>query len=343
MIRFKFVGFGVAVFNAWSLFAPTAAWSAKSISDAVVNRVVIDPSDSNTLYAATEIGVFKSTDAAQTWFAINNGLPTLATQVVTLDPGDPNTIYVGLFSGIFKSANGGETWEPTGDLSALYNVHDVAVDPGDSDTIYAGGDGPVVYNKSTNGGRDWLAGIPAGDGHALSIAIDPLNTSTVYMAVFRFFLPPGGLIKTTDGGDTWVRAETGLPGTYSNSVALDPGDSNILYLSLVNDRVYKSITGGDVWFPTALIDPFMSGYGLAIDPNDSNTVFVGTYTPRERGRVFKSTDGGDSWHEANAGIGQNTTLSLAVDPRDRNTTYAGTSVGVFKSTDGGDCWFPTGQ
>src|SRR6516164_5198558 len=68
MIRFKFVGFGVTVFNAWSLFAPTAAWSAKSISAAVVNRVVIDPGDSNTLYAATEIGVFKSTDAAQTWF-----------------------------------------------------------------------------------------------------------------------------------------------------------------------------------------------------------------------------------------------------------------------------------
>jgi len=86
MIRFKVVSFAFVVWNAWSLFVPTAVWSAKSISDAVVNRVVIGPDDSNTLYGATEIGVFKSTDAGQTWFTIKNGLPTLTTQVVALDP-----------------------------------------------------------------------------------------------------------------------------------------------------------------------------------------------------------------------------------------------------------------
>src|SRR5262249_27730178 len=40
-----------------------------------VNDILVDPANANTLYAATDIGVFISTTAGTTWSSFNTGLP----------------------------------------------------------------------------------------------------------------------------------------------------------------------------------------------------------------------------------------------------------------------------
>lgn len=59
---------------------PTATWTAVSsgLPDVPVNAFAIDPADSNSLYAGTDIGVFNSTDGGATWLPFGTGLPRVA-------------------------------------------------------------------------------------------------------------------------------------------------------------------------------------------------------------------------------------------------------------------------
>jgi hypothetical protein len=104
-----------------------ANWSATGLSNTSVSAVAIDPLNPDTLYAGTTdyfsprgvfpfLGLFKSTDGGNSWFAVNNGLSDLFGNVsiinaVAIDPNDPNILYAGTSGrGVFRSADGGASW-----------------------------------------------------------------------------------------------------------------------------------------------------------------------------------------------------------------------------------------
>ena len=75
-----------------------------------VNGFAVDPENPRVMYVATRDGLFKSTDAGQTWKALGKGLRNLAAVVV--NPLKPNEVYASTADGvIFKSTDGGTTWE----------------------------------------------------------------------------------------------------------------------------------------------------------------------------------------------------------------------------------------
>jgi hypothetical protein len=76
--------FGAAtshVYKTTNLGSATPTWTGidgGQIPDVPVNAFVVDPNDSNTLYAGTDIGVFRSTDGGANWSPFSNGLPRVA-------------------------------------------------------------------------------------------------------------------------------------------------------------------------------------------------------------------------------------------------------------------------
>ena len=64
-----------------------------------VYDLAIDPLTSNTLYAGTNGGVFKSMDGGASWNAINNGLTTTGVPAMAIDPATPSRIYAGTNGG----------------------------------------------------------------------------------------------------------------------------------------------------------------------------------------------------------------------------------------------------
>lgn len=67
-----------------------SAPGATDLPNTPANDVVIDPDDPthNTLYAATDVGVFQTSDGGATWSHLNNGLPNVA--VLSLRLHDPS-------------------------------------------------------------------------------------------------------------------------------------------------------------------------------------------------------------------------------------------------------------
>lgn len=76
-------GYGVTTGHVWkttNLSAVTPTWTSMSagIPDVPVNGFVVDPLNSNNLYAGTDIGVYNSTDGGTTWNPYGTGLPRVA-------------------------------------------------------------------------------------------------------------------------------------------------------------------------------------------------------------------------------------------------------------------------
>ena len=75
-----------------------------------VNGFAVDSGNPNIIYVAMRDGLFKSTDAGETWKPIGKELKNLAS--VTVNPKRPAEIYVATANGaIFKSTDGGVKWE----------------------------------------------------------------------------------------------------------------------------------------------------------------------------------------------------------------------------------------
>lgn len=84
-------GFGIPnqhVMKTTNLNAPTPTWTNAGIGipDVPTNGLVIDPANPNTLYAGTDIGVFRSTDGAATWTPFNEGLPRVSVFEIVIQP-----------------------------------------------------------------------------------------------------------------------------------------------------------------------------------------------------------------------------------------------------------------
>ena len=75
-----------------------------------VNGFAVDPANPKIMYVAMRDGLFKSTDAGDSWKQVGSELKNLAT--VTVNPKNSNEVYVATADGkIFASADGGVKWK----------------------------------------------------------------------------------------------------------------------------------------------------------------------------------------------------------------------------------------
>lgn len=172
-----------------------------------------------------------------------------------------------------------------------------------------------------------------GQGRVNAIAVDPNNPNTWYVGA-----PAGGLWKSSDAGSNWVSLFDNFLQIGVSGIAIDPIDSNTIYISTGDDDAadsfsigaFKSTDGGTTWNPTGLI-PAAGNVGflmneITIDPSNSNTIWAGTSLGLQ-----KSEDGGTTWDVKRSGD----ITDFKLKPGDPQTIYAVSTFAFFVSRDGG--------
>src|SRR5205809_4873983 len=320
------------------------SWSPVSVGliGLGINAVAIDPGNSSVVYAGTNGGVFKSNNGGASWNPINSGITNTKIKALAIDPTNNAVTYAGTGAGVFKSNNSAATWSPiNGGLHNVYVAY-LAIDCGNSNVIYAASNVSGLFKSADNGGS-W-SGITNGlPGQISALASDQLKMGTVYVGVYDPQTYSGGVYKSTDGGATWNSANNGLHNFYVSSLAIDPGNSEVLYTA--SDTLFKSTNGGQSW---SAIGNLVGPLSVAIDPSHTQTLYATSAYVCNFGdcnyTIFKSTDGGLSWARSDTGTPFSYASTPVVDPINSQNIYISAyldstnSFGLFKSTNGGASW-----
>jgi photosystem II stability/assembly factor-like uncharacterized protein len=321
-------------------------WTAIGPDGANVVALAIDPRTPSTAYAGTMgSGVLKSTDRGASWMTANAALPSAHVLALAIDPSAPSTLFAGTDMGIFKSTDGGTSWAAAnGGLPGAERiwVTSLAIDPASPGAVYASTSRGVF--KTVDGGASWkpvndgLPGLPTS-----FIVLDPVSTSTIYVAVADV-CGPTSVFKSTDAGTSWKRIYTSPYDSdcgYSiMAIAIDPRSPSRLYLAVSYGGVVTSLDGGASWSEAAALGiccapPEYGFTSLAIDPASPARLYAGTYS----GAVLRSTDAGVHWMPvSDRPLAADSVNVITMSASDPETLYVGASVGVYRSSDRGDTW-----
>lgn len=328
-------------------------------SDGVEGGQIIDlMADGNVLYAATKYDVFRSTDNASTWQALN----THANASILAVAASENAIVVATALGLLRSADNGVTWDEVTNIPASFiDIKDV------TDLLFAGKN---VFATTTSGNTY----VSADDGFSWTLAkagktnrltrlfatkthlfgggyitnaiyrtnasgTDPWAPMRYDGTVVNGFATAGGALfasaeigyvfKSTDDGTTWTPVDSGLAVHATVQAIAAVKDS--LYLATYSG-IYKSSNGGESWRQISPIaSNTMIGRSMTTIGND---IFIGT----EEG-VFASKNEGYNWMASNFGLTATNVVTLL--DAGAGQLFCGTQAnGVFRSVDGGSSWIP---
>ena len=252
-------------------------------------RVVVDPTNSDVIYAESQRGnIARSTNGGQSFSSVRQGLSGSFNwnTPIAMDPADNNTLYTGAQS-LFKTTNRGDVWTvasppvvntngPSGNLT-FGSVTTIDVSSFDSDIIYLGTDDGNLWVTRNGGGsyQDISGGIP--ERWVTAVVHDPHNEAGVYVTVsgFRFGESEAQVFYSENFGEDWRSIGEGLPDIPVNDILIDPVTDEIVLIA-TDVGVYYTIDAGENWLLLGANMPIVPITDIDLHP-ESRTLIAASY------------------------------------------------------------------
>jgi len=332
--------------------------------------IAIHPQNRNEWYVAVGSGgVWKTSNAGNTWTSLFDGQAVYSTGCVTIDPSNAHTVWVGtgenvggrhvgFGDGIYRSTDDGATWKNMG-LKKSEHISKIIVHPTNSNVVFVASQGPLWasggergFYKTTDGGKSWKRTL--GDDlwtGVTDIAMDLRNPNLLYAVTWQrhrtvaAYMGGGtesAVYKSEDGGDTWVKLSNGLPTGYIGKcgIAISPQQPDVLYVAVELERrkgaVYKSTNKGESW--SKMSDAISGGTGphyyqeLYASPHQFDKIYLCDV------RVQVSEDGGKTFKAMSEEFKHSDNHSIAFLADDPNYMLVGTDGGIYQTFDNTRNW-----
>ncbi len=274
--------YGLGIYRSTNGGANWSHLAQSTFAGRCISRIVIDPQNTQTLYAAVTIA---------------GGFPSLAAAKMHPQRLGP--------LGVFRSVNGGVSWlQLTGGLPNV-SATSLAIDPSNPQVLYAGighifGDPANGVYKTTNGGNGWTklvgGGLPPGTVGRVTIAVAPSMPTRLYAHIGDPADATGGgsgtmgFFRSDNAGQTWTPASTATGPTYQwyfGVVGVSPTDPNLAVYGELNLQ----------WVGTFLGTP------AHVDQHDIAWDASGRILAACDGGLYRNPGTGGTWTPLNSGLG----------------------------------------
>ncbi len=292
------------------------------------------PTEPDTVYVGAsshldvQRGVYKSTDAGQTWITLTNGLTDTRITALAFHPTNPLTMYAGTVNGhVFISGDGGEHWAWA--AHPVESIRALVVEPWDDYSVWV--DCSVgnlteycSIQRSLNAGLTQWETVNPSSGPAFQgeINFSPVDTGTVFIGCGG---GPGW--RTLDDGQTWD--ELPVPNMAPHWFAFDPSDPEAIFAAVAAEGMYKTTDGGETWEVKNQGLAAMKPVQIAIVPEHPDQIYAAFDAWVE---LFKGSQGGSVWQilpsTETAGL-------FLIDPNDPQRIYRSKHTEMCVSQDGG--------
>ena len=286
-----------------------------------IAKLLMDPNDPNTIFAATSSGLFKTTDAGNNWDQILYGV----IDDIEFKPGNSDIIYA-ITTKFYKSTDGGNNFIENNELPSSSRVQ-IGVSYDNPDYVYFFSSGSGIYRSEDSGESfTFRAPQPTSGNQAwydLAFAVSDEDAEEVHLGEFNTW-------KSTNGALTW---ELTTDWTWDNPIGYTHCD--IHEMVFFGDTLFvgsdglisKSIDGGETWINLTEGISIRQFYRIGTSKNDPYKIMGGS---QDNGTSVYTTD---YWHEWLGADG----MECVINYDDSNIVYGTSQMGTFyKSNNGGD-------
>jgi photosystem II stability/assembly factor-like uncharacterized protein len=262
-----------------------------------------DPTRNTWLAGSASGGVWKTTNAGNSWVLVTPDLSNLATTVLAMAASNPNTIYLGTGegfgnidgvqgNGMYKSTDRGQTWSYLATTSNFDDVNRAIVDPANENIVVVATNSGIY--KTANGGNSWARVSSLTSIQDLKAT--PGNFNTQYATRNRV-----GVLKSIDAGETWTLSNVGMGQMLRCEIDISPVKTNRIFASCENGDTPKMLMSDDAGVTWSVVNLTLNNVPLD---------FLGGTLPND----------GQGWYDN----------TIACDPFDRDVIYFG-GINLFRA------------
>ena len=298
-----------------------------------IRAIAIAPSDPQTIALGISEGVIVSRDGGQSWDRITRGYRSLYhAESLAFDPVHAETLYVGTWRLGWKTTNLGKKWNAIHEGMIFdSDMFSVLVNPDNPQVLYASACTGVY--RSGNGGLKWTKlknGLPTEARRTRTLHLDPSDPNTIYAGTTL------GLFVSHNGGTSWQKLTSDI---VVNSIAVHPGNSQIILVGTDDAGILKSTDGGSTFQTSNQGFVHRQVAALASDTTREGLYYSSVSSDGEYGGFFYSRDRGLSWSAYNEGLAETAgAIDDILPSRRTRKVYLATPKGVFVGTPSQQPW-----
>jgi photosystem II stability/assembly factor-like uncharacterized protein len=264
------------------------------------SKVIINPDNINLMYVAGRFNIHRSFDCGKSWGVVDYPFD-VGTGVgdIELNIDSKGRILFPYGHEIYRSDNGGETWTVVEVPIRLVWRRYVLDEEKDLRYEFESRDGgktweKVLVRERTPDGWRWKSKVEDEEARpwlqlfdapfptklapdqlsspVTGLAIDPNDDKIMYIGIAQYYeqddlgIPPTTIIKTTDGGVTWLA----LPDDYEDiesifgyagikQILINPQNPEVIYVRseyYQETGIWKSVNGGKNWEPLVYLKSY---------------------------------------------------------------------------------------
>lgn len=296
------------------------------------------------LHVGNDGGVFRTTNAGQTWMGLNDGLATSQFYTIAVDRQNPARLYGGTQDNgtVRFTGAGGTAW---------------TIVRGDVDGGFVAADGNLVYTlatliryplRSTDGGQLWTEivqglGTRMSDNWLQPLRLHPSDRTRLYTATNRVFVAEN--VHDPIATPEWrplsdVLADGTTQESVISTIAIAPGDSTRMYVGTGTGAVYVTrslLSATPTWTRASSGIPARWITRIAVSPFNADVAYL-TVSGFGSGHVFVTRDGGASWIDISGDLPDVPVNAIAASRQRTGVLYIATDLGVWTTMNDGGSW-----